>query len=328
MKKYLVFLLVLFSLNSLSQSCPDVPNLQDYEVVCDYEDPINLDNAVLPLTGEWSVTPEDGNVFVYLGWLYYQQASPGDYTLSLDVNNAAEGCPTNYQFSVQLITTALVWPVPQPICPGESFYVGDVGLTEEGFHEVYLPGELCDSLVQVILMHDDSVCFEEDDSNPELSTQPDEEDNQSEEEEDDGSNGEGGANSGIGLDTENSSSSEDETNHEESDESSNEPELGGTIEIPEVMSNEMLFPTAFSPDNNGINDSFGLVNTDVNVTAYSIRVFDRWGSEVYFSEDPYERWFGICRGKEVPNGAYAVIAKGIAPDGEEMWHKGVITLLR
>lgn len=320
------------STNLFSQSCPDAPELQDLEILCDYEDPVNLEAAANGIEGEWSVSPQGGNVFIYLGWLYYQGASPGDYVLRLDVDNAAPGCPNHYNFDMQVITTALVWPIPQPVCPGEAFYVGNHALLDEGFHEVYLPAEFCDSLVQVILLHDDTVC--EDGENPDAISQPEDgvEDNVV---------GDNVAEDGLGADSGGASEVEDET-EPNSDDVLNEEETvsdpiddhgdTGYIEpgpiAADYKSDELIFPTAFSPDSNGLNDFFGLVNSDVSLVAYNIRVFDRWGSEVYKSENHNERWDGVCRGKNAPPGVYAIVAKAKTSDGQELWHKGSITLVR
>lgn len=331
LKRYLLALLAFFSaISANSQACPDVPNLEDMEVVCDYEDPINLDLAVYPLEGEWTVTPDNGNVFVYLGWLYYQQASPGDYVLDFEITDPSPGCPTNYQYNVQLITTALVWPIPHLICPDDVFYVGDVGLSEEGFHEVYLPAEICDSLVQVILLHDDSVCIDESDGeDPELNVElQDEEENETSEQ---SSNSEPGVSSGGGPNV-----NDEEVTEIESTGSNNDTFIDGGPEVGPIQTpstadysvNEMIFPTAFSPDYNGINDTFGLINNDLEFSYYSISVYDRWGSLVFSSQDPLERWNGICRGKEVSNGAYTFVVKAMTQSGQEVWNKGAITLIR
>jgi gliding motility-associated-like protein len=50
-------------------------------------------------------------------------------------------------------------------------------------------------------------------------------------------------------------------------------------------------PTAFTPNNDGHNDAFG-VEASCPLTNYHLRIFDRWGRLVFESSDPAEVWVG------------------------------------
>ncbi len=65
----------------------------------------------------------------------------------------------------------------------------------------------------------------------------------------------------------------------------------------------ILVPTGFSPNNDGANDVFRAISR-CPVTRYSMHVFNRWGEEVYTTEDISEGWNGIFRNKEQPLGVY------------------------
>ncbi len=319
--------------NLFSQNCPDAPDLQALEMLCDYEDPVDLGAAAGALEGTWSVTPPNGNVFVYLDWLYYQGANPGDYILRLDVDNAAASCASFYEFDIQLITTALVWPIPELICPGDSYYVGDTPLMEEGFHEVYLPRDDCDSLVQVILVHDDSVCLEDsDDESDEVTDNPD-----GTQQSNTGTNSGSASDDALSQDdipdiiTDNTVTTDDDTLIDvlpDDNAPVDVPANTGGLALSDIDDNELIYATAFSPDSNGVNDLFGLINHDLDLESYSFRIYDRWGSEVFQTENPYERWDGSIKGTTAPNGVYAFIARGKMTSGEELWQKGPITLIR
>lgn len=62
------------------------------------------------------------------------------------------------------------------------------------------------------------------------------------------------------------------------------------------------FPTAFSPNGDGINDEFypGTFYTG----PYDLRIFDRWGQLVFRTTDPLGRWDGRIDGAYAQNGAY------------------------
>jgi gliding motility-associated-like protein len=56
----------------------------------------------------------------------------------------------------------------------------------------------------------------------------------------------------------------------------------------------VYIPNAFTPDANGVNDRFMVEGT--GIIGFVMYVFDRWGEEVYYSEDIEEGWGGDVRG--------------------------------
>jgi len=53
---------------------------------------------------------------------------------------------------------------------------------------------------------------------------------------------------------------------------------------------EIFIPSGFSPNGDGINDLFGVFGE--NITEFKMWIYDRWGDEVFFSEDPDLKWNG------------------------------------
>jgi len=73
-------------------------------------------------------------------------------------------------------------------------------------------------------------------------------------------------------------------------------------------SKELTIPEAFSPGNDGYNDFFQIVNLEHHDKA-SIRVYNRWGSLVYSSDNYQNNWDGKSNaggkvGSELPTGTY------------------------
>ena len=65
---------------------------------------------------------------------------------------------------------------------------------------------------------------------------------------------------------------------------------------------DMYAPSAFTPNNDGINDEFNLYITEA--ATYLLTIFDRWGKTVFQTDDPSKGWDGTQRGKKCPPGIY------------------------
>jgi gliding motility-associated-like protein len=57
-------------------------------------------------------------------------------------------------------------------------------------------------------------------------------------------------------------------------------------------------PNAFTPDNDGTNDFFRPELIGFDLSTYSMKVFDRWGSEVFSTNDINNPWIGNIRNGE------------------------------
>jgi len=92
-------------------------------------------------------------------------------------------------------------------------------------------------------------------------------------------------------------------------------------------------PNAFSPNDDGINDIFSLFARSDDVEAYTLRIYDRWGSLI-FEQDTLaanvdrEGWDGTIRGLEAHEGVYVYMAEVNYNDGTNETVTGEIVLLR
>ena len=90
----------------------------------------------------------------------------------------------------------------------------------------------------------------------------------------------------------------------------------------------IYIPSAFTPNNDGINDAFQIVTTDL--VEYELTIYNRWGDWVFHSTDPEEVWIGDVKGGEyyAPSGLYSYRLKwkGSRTDSEEML--GTFQLMR
>ena len=62
-------------------------------------------------------------------------------------------------------------------------------------------------------------------------------------------------------------------------------------------------PSAFTPNRDGLNDLFGPIDL-IRVSTYELMVYNRYGQEVFRSNDPEIKWDGQFKGKDLPTGMY------------------------
>lgn len=66
---------------------------------------------------------------------------------------------------------------------------------------------------------------------------------------------------------------------------------------------DILVPTGFSPNNDGANDLFRAI-CSCPVSRYTMHVYNRWGEEVFETDDIREGWNGMFRGRPQPLSVY------------------------
>ena len=88
---------------------------------------------------------------------------------------------------------------------------------------------------------------------------------------------------------------------------------------------EMTLPTAFTPNDDGLNDVF-FDPFSIGVEIVSMRIFNRWGDNIYEGTAP---WDGTARGKDQPIGSYVYDVTVRMPGTTmELTFSGNVTLLR
>jgi len=87
-------------------------------------------------------------------------------------------------------------------------------------------------------------------------------------------------------------------------------------------------PSAFSPNGNGFNDTWGPVGRYFDLESYDLKVFSRWGEMIFHSTDYFEHWDGrLKNGNPAPMGSYAYIIRLQDMDGNFKLLKGSVVLL-
>ena len=86
----------------------------------------------------------------------------------------------------------------------------------------------------------------------------------------------------------------------------NNCEASGSIQVTVSGRSKILVPNAFSPNGDGINDTWIITNLSIYPGA-TVDVFNRYGQKVFHSENSNKAWDGTYNGKPLPVGTYYYI---------------------
>ena len=90
-------------------------------------------------------------------------------------------------------------------------------------------------------------------------------------------------------------------------------------------------PNTFTPDGDELNQTFQPVITGENINSYALRIYNRWGQIVFFSEDYNVGWDGTFNGQMVQDGIYTwtiVLDRTKQDQVEVVTEYGHLTLVR
>ncbi|MGB0429073.1 MAG: PKD domain-containing protein [Bacteroidia bacterium] len=95
----------------------------------------------------------------------------------------------------------------------------------------------------------------------------------------------------------------------------------------------LFVPNAFSPDANGTNDvfnfkSFALLPDSIQANNFELRIYNRWGVQVFLTNNYNSGWDGTFNGLPCAKGSYVYLLKAQGKNGDLIFRKGGITLLR
>ncbi len=97
------------------------------------------------------------------------------------------------------------------------------------------------------------------------------------------------------------------------------------IIIPDLL---VYIPNAFTPDGDGLNDGFGFKNSGLTSKGFEFRIFDRWGEQMYYTNDISGLWDGTFKGAPCQQDVYVYTILVVDNFGKEKKYLGNITLVR
>jgi gliding motility-associated-like protein len=90
----------------------------------------------------------------------------------------------------------------------------------------------------------------------------------------------------------------------------------------------LLIPSAFTPNGDGLDDIFHIVRYLNIETLEEFAVYDRWGQKVFSTDILTDGWNGTYKGHPQDMGVYVWYVKALTYDGQEVFRKGNVTLIR
>ncbi len=94
-----------------------------------------------------------------------------------------------------------------------------------------------------------------------------------------------------------------------------------------VIQQDIVLPNAFSPNGDGNNDIFR-VTARKFINVQEFKIFNRWGNEVFSTQDIRKGWDGNFKGVAQDPGVYQYMVRVAYPNGKTQFLKGDLTLIR
>lgn len=88
----------------------------------------------------------------------------------------------------------------------------------------------------------------------------------------------------------------------------------------------LFYPSAFTPNGDGLNDIFKVVGQ--YTSRFEFKIFNRWGEQLFFTDNATQGWDGSYRGNIMPEGTYVFKAKITDLINRTSERSGTIVLFR
>ncbi len=99
-----------------------------------------------------------------------------------------------------------------------------------------------------------------------------------------------------------------------------------TVIVTKTGQNSFSVPNAFTPNNDGVNDCFG-IHSWGNVTLEDFSIYNRWGQRVFETKNPSDCWDGTFHGQKQDAGNFVYLIKANSFCGI-IQKKGTLLLIR
>lgn len=98
-----------------------------------------------------------------------------------------------------------------------------------------------------------------------------------------------------------------------------------TLLSPDSCLKNLYIPNTFTPNGDGINDI--LYVRGINIQSVKFRLFNRWGEEIFTTDNINKGWDGVYKGQKLTPQVFVYTAEVTFWDGESVHKEGNITLV-
>jgi len=102
--------------------------------------------------------------------------------------------------------------------------------------------------------------------------------------------------------------------------------LNSSLKLIQVKDEHLFIPNAFTPNSDGLNENFKVVQT--NMQQFYLKIMNRWGEILFETNNIYDGWDGTYKGNAVQADSYLYFVEAKGYSGKEYYRKGSITLIR
>ena len=99
------------------------------------------------------------------------------------------------------------------------------------------------------------------------------------------------------------------------------------VDPADINCEDVFLPKAFTPNGDGLNETYGISNPFAIPDLISFEIFDRWGGRVFVTDDVQQGWDGTLKGEALPPGVFLYKVRYNCAD-EEKIQAGSLTILR
>ncbi len=101
--------------------------------------------------------------------------------------------------------------------------------------------------------------------------------------------------------------------------------IGETYKV-SIGASELLCPNAFTPNGDGVNDKWKVAYR--SLLDFKCWIFDRYGHQMYYFDNPDDGWDGLKGDKPVKPGVYYYVIQATGADGKKYKKSGDINIIR
>lgn len=103
-------------------------------------------------------------------------------------------------------------------------------------------------------------------------------------------------------------------------------EAEGDVYTVSIGGSELLCPNAFTPNGDGVNDKWKVSYR--SLLDFKCWIFDRYGHQMYYFDNPDDGWDGMRGDKPVKPGVYYYVVQATGADGKKYKKSGDINIIR